>query len=86
MTNGVFTLYVVVGFLASSIDFCLFFSSVDCTVLSSSLLGLGLSPPGMLYCHKRMPCTGPPFEVIVVTTLVLGVGLVLEPCKGSLSR
>ena len=86
MTSSVFTSYVVVDPLAGSINFCLFFSSVDYTMLSSSSLELGLGPPSMLYYCKRMPCAGPPFKVIVVMTLVLEVGLVLEPCKGLLSR
>ena len=86
ITSGVFTLYVIVGPLAGSINFCLFFSSIGCTVLSFSSSGLRLDLPDMLYYCKRMPCTGSLFEIIVVTILVLGIGLVLELCKSLLSR
>ena len=74
MTSGVFGLYVVVGPLAGSINFCSFFSSVGCTVLSFSSLGLGLSPPGMPYCCKQMLCASPPFEVIIVSDNNIGAG------------
>ena len=82
--SDVFALDVVVGLLVGSINFCLPFSSVGCTMLGSSSLELGLDPPGMLYYCKQMPCAGPLFEVIIVTTLVLRVGLVLELCKSLL--
>ena len=65
MMSDVFALYVIVGPLAGLIDFCLSFSSVGRTVLNSSSLRLGLGLSGMLYCYKRMPYAGPPFEVIM---------------------